>query len=52
MEAEEAAAVPAVPEICAATFALQTSSVNVWEGIFAHACKFKKNGCVRSAYGF
>ena len=51
MEAE-AAALPAAREICAVTFALQTSSANVWEGIFVHAYKFKKNGSFRSANGF
>ena len=43
---------PAVPEICAVIFVLRISSVSVWEEIFVHACKYKKNGGVRAAYGF
>ena len=35
---------PAVPEICAVIFVLRISSVSVWEEIFVHACKYKKNG--------
>ena len=39
--------IPAVQEICVATYGLRTHCVNVWEAISAHACKSKTNGIWR-----